>query len=269
MKAVAEIDRSDVGLIAEESLGRRVDIAVDRGPHEAEPALPVAEILRQPQYAVVRKRLDGHTALGRALRNPLDGTDREATGQAARDLGGPQDATGIVADPPRVEQPLAGTVHDIAVHTKIESARSFHEERAPLLIERLEGREIDDGRVRFDLPEIGVDGRIDGDVRCNAIFDVRAAVKLLVALESRGRQVLGDGVRGDLQAPRRGQAIEPHDVAELRHEASARHAVQRPTHTLAAVAVDVAPDREAEYVAGGMRVAELRQRNAKLRRPSQ
>src|SRR5258705_12698492 len=33
--------------------------------------------------------------------------------------------------------------------------------------------------------------------------------------------------------------------------------------------VDVAPDREAKDVAGGMRVAELRQRNAKLRGPSQ
>src|SRR6266566_2850230 len=88
MKAVAEIDRTDIGMIAEEPLGRWVDIAVDRRPHEAEPALPVAEILRQPQDAIVRKRLDRHAALGRALGDPLNGTDREATGQAARDLGG-------------------------------------------------------------------------------------------------------------------------------------------------------------------------------------
>src|SRR5258705_7997733 len=215
MKAVPEIDRTDIGLIPEETLSRQVYIAVDRGPHEAEPALPVAEILRQPQYAVVRKRLDGHAALGGALGDPLNGTDREATGQAARDLGGSQDATGIVADPARVEQALARTVHDIAVHTKIESTRSFHEERAPLLIERLEGREIDDRRVGLDLPEIRVHGRVDCDVGGDAVFDVRTAVKFLVAVESRGRQVLGDGVRCDLEAPRRGQAIEPHDVAEL------------------------------------------------------
>src|SRR5258705_13318892 len=105
MKAVAEIDRSDVGLIAEESLGRRVDIAVDCGPHDAEPALPVAEILRHPQYAVVRKGLDGHAALGRALGDPLDGTDREAPGQAPRDLGGLQGATTSVAEQVRGGQP--------------------------------------------------------------------------------------------------------------------------------------------------------------------
>src|SRR6266540_2286002 len=269
MKAVAEIDRTDIGVIAEEPLGRRVDIAVDRGPHDAEPALPVAEILRQPQYAVVRKRLDGHAALGRALGDPLDGTDREATGQAARDLGGPQDATGIVADPARVEQPLAGTVHDIAVHTKIENARSFDEERAPLLIERLEGREIDDGRVGFDLAEIGVHGRIDGDVRCDAVLDVRTAVVLLVALESRGRLVLQHRIRCHLEAPWSGQALEPHDVAELRHEAAARRAVQGPTHALAPVAVDVAPDGESEGVARGVSVAELGKRNPKLRGPTE
>src|SRR5436309_3825182 len=267
METVAEIHSTDIGVIAEETLGRRIDIAVDRGPHEAEPALPVAVILRQPQHAVVRERLDGGAALGRALGDPLNGTDREPTGQAARDLRGTQDARGIVADPPRVEQPFTATVHDVAVHTEIEDARSFHEERAPLLIERLEGREIDDRRVRLDLAEVGVYGRIDGDVRSDAVFDVRTPIILLVALESRGRQVLGDRVRGDFQPPRCRETIETDDVTELRNEAAARDSVQRPTDALAAVPVDVAPDREAKRVTGGVRIPELRQRNAKLRGP--
>src|SRR5436309_3303614 len=253
METVAEIHSTDIGVIAEETLGRRIDIAVDRGPHEAEPALPVAVILRQPQHAVVRERLDGGAALGRALGDPLNGTDREPTGQAARDLRGTQDARGIVADPPRVEQPFTATVHDVAVHTEIEDARSFHEERAPLLIERLEGREIDDRRVRLDLAEVGVYGRIDGDVRSDAVFDVRTPIILLVALESRGRQVLGDRVRGDFQPPRCRETIETDDVTELRNEAAARDSVQRPTDALAAVPVDAAPDREAKRVTGGLR----------------
>jgi hypothetical protein len=48
------------------------------------------------------------------------------------------------------------------------------EERPALLEERLEGRQVDLGRVGFDLPEVGVDGRVQREVRPQAHPEVQA-----------------------------------------------------------------------------------------------
>src|SRR5258705_1523617 len=98
VKAVAEIDSPDVGVAAEKALGPLIDIAVHGRRHEPDAARPVAEVLRQPQHAVVRRRLEGDAAVGRALGEPLHRTDREAAGEAAGDLGGAEDSAGVVAD---------------------------------------------------------------------------------------------------------------------------------------------------------------------------
>jgi len=58
----------------------------------------------------------------------------------------------LTADPPRVEEARAGAV--VAVEVEAQVAGALHEERAPLGVERLERREVDDAG-RFDLPKSG------------------------------------------------------------------------------------------------------------------
>ena len=76
------------------------------------------------------------------------------------------------ADAARVEQPGAGAV--VAVDRKLEGARSLDEERPPLLEERLEGVEVDDRRIGFDLTEIGIGRRGHGETRAAARTSDRA-----------------------------------------------------------------------------------------------
>src|SRR3712207_7000560 len=52
--------------------------------------------------------------------------------------------------------------------------RSFDEERPPLLEERLERGEVELRRVRLDLPEVGVDRRVEREVRREAVLDVES-----------------------------------------------------------------------------------------------
>jgi len=47
---------------------------------------------------------------------------------------------------------------------------------AGALKERLEGRQVDDGWIGFDLAEVGVHRRVDRDVGRDAVLDIGAAV---------------------------------------------------------------------------------------------
>ena len=81
--------------------------------------------------------------------------------------------------------------------------------------------------------------------------------------------VLRNGVRRQLQSPRRRQAIQAYHVAELRNKAAPGRPVHRPAVALTAVSIDVAPNRETKDVAGLVRIAELRQRKPELRCPAE
>src|SRR5690606_33054396 len=124
----------------------------------------------------------------------------------------------------------------------------------------------------LDLAEVGVDGRVQRDVRRDAELEVGAGIELLPALEGPIGHGAGDVLRHDVgrdleraAGADAGDALEP---AELRGEAVAGRDELRPGHALA-VALDVPPDAEAERVAGGVRVAELRERDAELGGPAE
>ena len=55
-----------------------------------------------------------------------------------------------------------------------EDLRPLDEERALLLVEGLEGREVDDGRIHFDLPEVGIDGGVERQAAAHAPLEVQA-----------------------------------------------------------------------------------------------
>src|SRR5438067_401737 len=111
IEPVAEIDGADVGAFPKYALGKLIDVAVDRGAHETDAALPVAVILLHAHHAVVGERLEGDVAVARrALRDPFHRTDRETGGQPAGNLGCPQDAGRIVPNATGIEQSLATAV---------------------------------------------------------------------------------------------------------------------------------------------------------------
>src|SRR5690606_23215885 len=99
-----------------------------------------------------------------------------------------------------------------------------------------------------------------------------AGIELRAPLEGPVRHGAGDVLRHDvgcdLEGPAGADAGDALEPAELRGEAVAGRHELRPGHALA-VALDVPPDAEAERVAGRVRVAELRERDAELGGPAE
>jgi hypothetical protein len=65
-------------------------------------------------------------------------------------------------------------VHRRAVLRERVEPDALDEERAPLLEELLEGREVHHRRVGLDLAEVGVDGGVHREVGGEAVLEVRA-----------------------------------------------------------------------------------------------
>ena len=76
------------------------------------------------------------------------------------------------ADAARIEQARAVAV--VAVHVEAERAGALDEERPPLGEERLEGIEIDDGRIGFDLAEVRIRRRGQREARRHRVLQVEA-----------------------------------------------------------------------------------------------
>lgn len=177
-------------------------------------------------------------------------------------------ALGPAPDPARVEQ--AGALAVVAVQIEAEIAGALHEERAPLLVERLEGRQVHDGRIRLDLPEIGVHRARQCQARRQGALEIGAGRgrasrgfhegvprlhRLGVDLADRvGHQLETLGRTGEAQAA---EFTERRDEAggAFRHERPGRRFVQ---------ARHLAPDREPERVALAGLVAQLGERDAEL-----
>src|SRR4029453_4287233 len=93
---------------------------------------------------------------------------------------------------------------DVAVEPELVETRALDEEGAAFREERLEGAEVEHGRIRLDLTEVGLYGGVDRYVRREAELEVRAGGELLVALEPvrhGARSVFGHHVRGHFDAP--------------------------------------------------------------------
>ena len=173
-------------------------------------------------------------------------------------------------DPPRVEKARAAAV--VAVHIEAEDARAFDEERTPLRKERFKGAEIDDRRVGFHLPEVGVDRRGQRQRRRDRVLHVeadrRARVHALderVAVLGLGRQI-ADRVRKELEPPRRARELEAVQLAELRDDAVGALRDERPGRRLV-VACNLSRERQAEDRFRRGWKTQLRERNAELRAP--
>src|SRR5262249_14778009 len=181
-----------------------------------------------------------------------------------RKLWRPPDAAGV-------EQPLAIVVYLIAVDGELIDARALEKERPLLLQEGLEHREVEDGGVLFDLPEVGVHGTVEREVRREAVLEVGTAREVLMAFESgrRGsRLVLRHHLGQHVELAWGRDAVDAREITQLRDKADLGRPIRRPGHPLL-VALDVAPDTETEGVRGRGRIAKLGKGDRELRRPSE
>jgi hypothetical protein len=174
-------------------------------------------------------------------------------------------------DPARIEELFVAAVHRAAIDVELEERVALDEERAPLLEERLERRQVQHGWIRLDLTEVGIGRPGKGQVRRDGELDVGPHREPLVSPEAvarRRRDILRDHVRCDLGPLRSSEAVEPGEVAELRHEAGMGHAVQRPAALLSG-ALDRAPDGHPEGDVGRRGVTQLRKRQPEFRGPAE
>src|SRR5207249_414623 len=197
--AVEEVHTARVGGAAEHVEPWCVEIPIHRGGDEADGGIAVTQVALQPPHEVIRERLhlvavrgtgragrrrplacghgvehaDGPTVcpfaaeFGRAENGAARRHVDEVVGRGGRSFGGPSDAA-------RVE--VLGSVGELreppSVAPEAEDLSSLDEEGPPLLELYLEGGEVDDRGIELDLPEIGVDGRVEREVRADAVLEI-------------------------------------------------------------------------------------------------
>jgi hypothetical protein len=132
----------------------------------------------------------------------------------------------------------------------LEEPAPLDEERALLVIERLERRQVEHGRIRFDLAEVGLHGRVEREVGGDAVPEVRPHVAEPVHVITRpldariGRAL--DEVRKELDLTRRMDARQSGQVAPAAHGPVLLAIPDHPGCVLAAplhVPVDLEPPR--------------------------
>ena len=263
--AVVALQERSVGILAQVRLGVVVEIADEPAQHRAHLRTSGAEITHESRHERGRLRLDRLSRLSRLARGrDRDETELRAVGEPAGDLRRALNGTeaGVAparaqlrraADPPRVEDALAGTV-------AAEETHALLEEWTPLIEPHLEGTQVEHRGVGFHLTEVGIDGRVDSDVAREAGLDVHARTLLLRMLPStahrRETHVLRDDVRQHLEPAVAADALDADEVAQLRGQGVARRAIERPRIALA-VARDITPDAEPEQLRGAGIEAQL------------
>ncbi len=223
----------------------RRQLAGERRHDAAHVRLAVTEVLLEGDDAVLRARLDEELPdLARVLEEPAsvllagDRSQRangEPRGRPSGQLRGAEDR-GVVRDV--VEERAVGgaavrpapdpaAVEELvppAREAEVEHAGVLHEERTPLLEERLERRQVDDGRVRLDLAEVRVDGGVERERRTEPVAQVDAdagvrgrAVEERVARLGRAVVQAAHRVGEHLEASRAVRGLDALERPELAH----------------------------------------------------
>ncbi len=156
---------------------------------------------------------------------------------------------------------------------KPETAGALDEERATFLETRLERRQIDDGRVDFDLAEIRIGRRRQREVRRDAVARVEAGGGVHVVLLDEGvrrfrlERALAQHVRQQLELASGAKATQAGQVAECGHAALLRLRRER-EHRQFLPPIDHPFDLQAPDLLVGRGKTELAERNAHLGGPA-
>ena len=157
---------------------------------------------------------------------------------------------------------------------EVEDARVFHEEWAALVEERLECRQVDDRRVRLDLPEVGVDRSVQRECRPEAVAQIHSetttgggAVEKRITIDGGTIVQVAHDVRQCLETPRRARDVHAFHTPHLTD-----HAPLQPRHQRVVRLLVVRDARAKEIHAPGLLVvgrlvANLGEWNAKLHGP--
>ena len=180
-------------------------------------------------------------------------------------------------DAPGVEEPRRiPELHESSrAAAESEDVRALDEERPVFGEELLERREVDERGVELDLPEIGIERGVEGEVRRHAVLQVHAAAPEIVVGPVVGvAQVLrrlvrpaGHAVGEQLEPPRRGNVVQADQVSEPGHEPALRLADERP-HREFVLAEDRADEADPPHLLARAREAELGKRNPVLGAPA-
>ena len=255
---------------------RGVELATDVGDLGAELGAAAVQFAQRANDEIIGLRLDRRRgAADHPFGDRVDHADGDAIREPAGELGGAGDMgeCGIVrrrpelrraADAARVEDPLAGAAAAI-------QAGSLLEERPALIEPDLECRQVEHRGIGLHLSEIRVHGGVEGEVRREPGLHVEPDGGPAHAAVAGGRR-LGDVLRHrvgqQLEVPRRSDAGNAAERAELRDERIDRCPVHRPRVALVE-ACDVPPDAEAEFVRRFRIEPELAERHAKLGGPAE
>ena len=281
-----------------------VQRADHRRPDRADDEVATLVIPLQSPDKVVGERLDGlceARAVGsldtclHTIGHRVQHADGEAAVGAPGDLGGAENGgalwnVGVFARVggkvgTRRRTPDAAGVErferrDVAAEEAAEAAesedsRALDEERALFRKEALEGREIHDRGVDLDLPEVGVEGRIEHQVGGEQILNVRTRTRVHFA--SRVERIAGgrgtnvarpaNHVRHDLHVLRRAREAQAGEVSEARRTSALGLPPEGPL-ILLLPALDESPHLQPPRLHRIAGEAELRERDAQLRAPA-
>ena len=181
------------------------------------------------------------------------------------------------ADAARVKQAEAGRVAaEITIHpAKVERTRSGDEERALLVVERFEGREIERRRIDLHLSEVRIEGGVEREIRREQILHVaaRANARVVASVKRIVRigvlQLLArEHVRKNLELPPSISDLNSLHTAEIRGPARVAPPPERP-HVALVQSVLVAPHLHPPQLHRIAREPQLRIRDAHLRGPAE
>src|SRR5215831_3020394 len=123
-----------------------------------------------------------------ALRRRIENAERETVRESADELRRSENRRRLLrhrvavgpgqfwraTDATTVVQTFARAVDVVAVHVEPEQAATRDKEWPALIEKRFVRREVQHGRIRFDLTEVRIDRRVDRQIRSEAILDVTA-----------------------------------------------------------------------------------------------
>ncbi len=256
----------------------------------------VAQVLLHPGDPVTRPRFDGERLLPLLvgeiglpllpLGHSAEDTDGQTTGGAPGQLGGAEYARGIgyagkgrivrrvavwiATDSAAVKEMIAGR------QRSIEDPGVLDEERSAFLEEGFEGRQIDDGGIGLDLTEIGIDGRIEGELAADPVADVNAGARVELGAIEKGVTIVGRAgeraaqrVRTKLQTLGGTVDLDPFENGKLADQTLLQSRDQGELGFLIG-AKPAAIEVDAPYLSFSRRfVPHLRQGNADFDRPAQ
>jgi hypothetical protein len=243
-RRVEQVVPNQLSVAREQRRECRIDVAGHAAHHAAGDEIPVEKVSLHATNEIIRQRFDllrsalagdrlhvgggapGHrveksqrVALRRSPGDLAGGENRRGVGHVGERIvvGGERRAGGRAADASRIERVhVLRVIAEVArVIREVEYLRAFDEKRPLLREERLECRQVQHGRIDFDLSEVRIQRCVECEVRREPVLEVEArahgrpsmSIERIVRFAADRRR-LGDDVREQLEVRRGRRNVE-------------------------------------------------------------